>query len=93
MIYLSTAIGLTAVGSSTVHIYTKTMHRTTQITTNLEECRPCPVFASFILAYALQLRKKHGKTSEHGKPSGHGKTSGHGKPSGHGKTSESEIQI
>ena len=25
--------------------------------------RPCPVFASFTLAFALQLRKKHGKTS------------------------------
>jgi hypothetical protein len=24
---------------------------------------PCPVFASFTLAFALQLRKKHGKTS------------------------------
>jgi hypothetical protein len=29
----------------------------------LEECGPCPVFASFTLAFALQLRKKHGKTS------------------------------
>jgi hypothetical protein len=29
----------------------------------MEECRPCPVFASFALAFALQLRKKHGKTS------------------------------
>jgi len=29
MIYLLTAIGLTLVGSSTVHIYTKTIHRTT----------------------------------------------------------------
>jgi hypothetical protein len=29
----------------------------------MEECGPCPVFASFILAFALQLRKKHGKTS------------------------------
>jgi hypothetical protein len=29
----------------------------------LEECGPCPVFGSFILAFALQLRKKHGKTS------------------------------
>jgi hypothetical protein len=29
----------------------------------VEECGPCPVFASFILAFALQLRKKHGKTS------------------------------
>jgi hypothetical protein len=38
-------------------------NRTTQITTNLEECWPCPVFASFTLAFALQLRKKHGKTS------------------------------
>jgi hypothetical protein len=46
-----------------VHIYTQTVHRTTQITTNVEECGPCPVFASFTLAFALQLRKKHGKTS------------------------------
>jgi len=29
----------------------------------VKECGPCPVFASFILAFALQLRKKHGKTS------------------------------
>jgi hypothetical protein len=29
----------------------------------VEECEPCPVFASFTLAFALQLRKKHGKTS------------------------------
>jgi len=33
MIYLSTAIGLTSSGSSTVHIYTQTIHRTTQKTT------------------------------------------------------------
>ena len=46
-----------------IHIYTQTIHRTTQITTNVEECGPCPVFASFTLAFALQLRKKHGKTS------------------------------
>jgi len=39
------------------------MHRTTQITTNVEECGPCSIFASFTLAFALQLRKKHGKTS------------------------------
>jgi len=38
-------------------------NRTTQITTNLGECWPCPVFANFTLAFALQLRKKHGKTS------------------------------
>jgi hypothetical protein len=38
-------------------------NRTTQITNNVEECGPCPVFASFTLAFALQLRKKHGKTT------------------------------
>ena len=31
--------------------------------TNVEECGPCPFFASFTLAFALQLRRKHGKTS------------------------------
>jgi hypothetical protein len=52
-----------------VNIYTQTIHRntnnnqTTQTTTNVEECGPCPVFASFALAFALQLRKKYGKTS------------------------------
>jgi len=30
MIYLLTAIGLAPGGSSTVHIYTQTIHRTTQ---------------------------------------------------------------
>jgi hypothetical protein len=33
LIYLLTAIGLTPGGSSTVHIYTQTIHRTTQLTT------------------------------------------------------------
>jgi hypothetical protein len=47
--------------SSTVHIYTQTIHRTTQLI--WEECGPCPIFASYTLAFALQLRKKHGKTS------------------------------
>jgi len=61
-IYLLAAIGLTPGGSSTVHIYTQTIHRTTQITTNLEECGQCPVFASFTLAFAFQLMKKHGKS-------------------------------
>ena len=36
MIYLSTVVGLTPGGSSTVHIYTQTIHRTTQITPSLE---------------------------------------------------------
>jgi len=72
MIYLLTAIGLTPGGSSTVHIYTQTIHRTTQSTqtihrttqlTNWEERGPCPLFASYTLAFDLQLRKKHGKIS------------------------------
>jgi hypothetical protein len=29
----------------------------------LEECGPCPVFASFNLAIALKLKKKQGKSS------------------------------
>jgi len=29
----------------------------------VEECGPCPVFASFTLAFALHLRKKPGKIS------------------------------
>jgi len=71
-------LGLTPGGSSTVHIYTQTIHRTTQLTTlvgrlsgirtqsgqtNWEGCGPCLVFASYTLAFALQLRKKQGKTS------------------------------
>ena len=63
LIYLLTAIWLSPGGSSTVHIYTQTIHRTTQITINVVEGEPCPVFESFTLAFALQLRKKHGKTS------------------------------
>jgi hypothetical protein len=27
------------------------------------KCGPCPIFASYTLAFALQLRKKDGKTS------------------------------
>jgi hypothetical protein len=74
-IYLLTAIGLPPGGSCTVHIYTQTLHRTTQNkqyikqhknfennTKILEECGPCPDLASYTLAFALQLRKKHGKT-------------------------------
>jgi len=67
MIYLLTAIGLSPDGSTHLHTnntYKNTNNKgTTQITTNVEECGPYPVFASFTLAFALQLRKKHGKTS------------------------------
>jgi hypothetical protein len=55
-IYL-TAIGLTPDGSGTVHIYTQTVQLI------WEECGPCHIFAGYTLAFALQLRKKHGKTS------------------------------
>jgi hypothetical protein len=78
MIYLLTADGLTPGDISTVHIYTQTIHRTTQLTTfvgrlsgirtksgqtNWEEYGQCPVFASYTLVFALQLRKRHGKPS------------------------------
>ena len=46
----------------TTHYRHKTIHRTTQLT-NWEECGPCLVFARCTLAFALQLRKKHGKPS------------------------------
>ena len=67
ILYLLTAIGLSPGGST--HLHTNNTenntnnNRTTQITNNVEECGPCHVFASFTLAFALQLRKKHGKTS------------------------------
>ena len=67
IIYLLTAIGLSPRGSThlnTITTWNNTNNkRTTQIQTNVEECGPCPDFASFTLAFALQLRKKHGKTS------------------------------
>jgi len=37
MIYLLTAIGLPHGGSSTVHIYTQTVHRTTRNTQYIEQ--------------------------------------------------------
>jgi len=43
------------------HLHTNNTQNNT--ITNWEECGPCPVFASYTLAFALQLRKKHGETS------------------------------
>jgi hypothetical protein len=69
LIYLLTAIVLTPGGSSTIHNYTKTIHRTIQNKKYVEQHKiweeygPCPVFASYTLAFALQLRKKHRRTS------------------------------
>ena len=68
-VYLLTAIGLTPGGSSTVHIYTQTVHRTTQNKqyteqhTNFGRVRAVPGLCELYLAFALQLRKKRGKTS------------------------------
>jgi len=65
MIYLLTAVGLQPGDSSTVHIYTQTIHRTTQNKQYIEQqknfgrVRAVPVFAGYALAFALQLRKKH----------------------------------
>ena len=65
MIYLLTAVGLLPFAST--HSHTNNTwnntnnNRTTQITINVEECGPFPVFTSFTLAFAFQLRKKHGK--------------------------------
>jgi hypothetical protein len=58
---------LTPGGNSTVHIYTQTVHRTQRTVhnnkKNIGKCGPCPLFASYTLAFDLQLRKKHVKTS------------------------------
>jgi hypothetical protein len=39
------------------YTFTHKQYRTTQITNNVEQCGPCPFFASFTLAFALQLGK------------------------------------
>jgi hypothetical protein len=71
LIYILTAAGLSLGGST--HLHTNNTqnntnnNRTTQITTNVEECGPCPIFASFTLAFALQLRKKAWKNLSQGK--------------------------
>jgi len=42
--------------------YTFTHKQYVEQHNNLGECGPCPVLASYTLAFALQLRKKHRKT-------------------------------
>jgi hypothetical protein len=69
IIYLFlTAIGLTPGGSSPVNIYTKQLTEFSERNVHnkkkkIGKCGPCPVFATYTLAFDLQLRKKHGKTS------------------------------
>ena len=65
--YLLTAAGLTPGGSSVIHDYAEIIHRKheTKCTQNnikiLEGFGPCPVFAGFTQAFALQLRKSKEK--------------------------------
>jgi len=69
LIYLLTAVGLTPGGSSAVHIYTQTIHRTTQNKQYIEQhknfgrIRAVPRLGELYPGFALQLRKKHGRTS------------------------------
>ena len=60
-LYFLSAVGLTPGDSNTLHIYTHTVQRTTQLC--WEVCRPGPIFVSYTLAFALQLREKNRKTS------------------------------
>jgi uncharacterized integral membrane protein len=63
MIYLLTAIGLTPGGSSTVHIYTQTTHRTTQLT-NWVRVRAGPRLCELYPGICLTTEEKAGeKTS------------------------------
>jgi len=76
MMYLLTAIGLPTSGSSTVHIYIQTIHRTTQSTqtihrrtqfTNLEECRPyrlCKVYPGICLTTEEKAQKNLSQGSQ-----------------------------
>jgi hypothetical protein len=68
MIYLFTAFGSSPGGSTYLHTNNTqnnaNNNQTTQITINVNECGPHPVFVSFTVEFALQLRKKHGKTCQ-----------------------------
>jgi len=63
MIYLLTAIGLSPGGST----HTQTKHRTTQITTIVEECGQCPVFAGFNPGICLTTAEKARNNLSQGK--------------------------
>jgi len=58
MIYLLTAIRLTPGGSSTVHIYTQTVHRTTQ---KLGNARAVPSVCGFYPGICLTTEEKEWK--------------------------------
>jgi hypothetical protein len=71
LIYLLTAIGLSPGGST--HLHTNNTQNNTnnngtkQITTNVEECGPCPVFASFYPGICLTTEEKARKKNSQGK--------------------------
>jgi len=71
MIYLLTAIGLSPGGST--HLHTNNTqdntnkNRTTQITTNVEECGQCPVFAGFNPGICLTTAEKARNNLSQGK--------------------------
>jgi uncharacterized integral membrane protein len=67
MIYLLTAIGLTPSGSSTVHIYTQTIHRTTQLTTYLGRVRAVPHLCKLYPGICLTTEEKAWKNLSQGK--------------------------
>jgi hypothetical protein len=71
IIYLLTAFGLSPGGS--IHLHTNNTrnntnnNRTTQITNNVEECGPCPIFASFYPGILLTAEEKVRKNHSQGK--------------------------
>jgi len=72
MIYLSTAIGLPPGGSSTVHIYTQTIHRTTQNKQYIEQhkrfgrVRAVPRLVELYPGICLTTEEKARKTLSQG---------------------------
>jgi hypothetical protein len=68
IIYLLTAIGLSPDGST--HLHTNNTQNNTnnnQITNNVEECGPCPIFASFYPGICLTTEEKARKNHSPGK--------------------------
>ena len=66
MIYLLIATGFTPGGSSTVHIYKQTIHRTTQSTTQLGRVRAVPRLCELHLGTCFTTDEKAGKNLSQG---------------------------
>ena len=74
MLYLLTAIGLTSGGSSTVHIYTQTVHRTTQLTQKIHRTTQKLMWKSVVRVPSLRVIPQYlpynwGKSTEKGQGS------------------------